>query len=271
MSAKRIQWMWENDQGTGYNNYDEPLNILLEFFFTRRHVDYNGISLSKVEPPIPSFIIPYRQFMWIFNFDEMTQRNEGSASERKIIRVVNGKVWIWYKLGKESNFYSFNDISIVAELDSRIDRGGQRGLKSSNREFTYVSKKPNITLTCNLLLYNETHMCNNDIIIQYVDLGTLQSYTAGAGAGAAAAAAAAAPPYQPLIAPAVTQPGLYLPPGWVTLHDSVHNMPLYLNNETGERTYTRPQGGGKIGKKKRIIKRQKTYKKRYPRGKTIKR
>ena len=273
MSAKRIQWMWQNDQGTGYNNYEEHLNTLLEFFFTRRHVDYNGISSSKVEPPITSFIIPYKQFVWVFNFDEMTQRNQGSDSRRKIIRLVNDKVWIWYMSDNVSNFFSFNDISIVSLLNSGIKEHGARGSTPSEHQLTYVSKNPNITLNCKLLLYRSTHNCSNGIIIQYVDLDTLQSYAAGRGAGAAAAAAAAAPPYQPLIAPAVTQPSLALPANWIELYDSVRNMPMYLNNATGVTTYTmpQPQGGGKIGKKKRIIKRQKTYKKRYTRGKIIKR
>ena len=301
----KIQWMWENDGGSGYNYFDEDLNILLEFIFIRRNVDYNGSSCLHVYSPIASFTIPYKQWTWIFNFDEMTQSSQ--ASSRKIIRLDNGKVWIWYVSGNKSKFSVISNLSKISELNSRTSRGPQAGLKEAEYLFRYdVSKNPSKIIECNLRMYVTKHTCDdsdNSVIIEQVDVNTLQSL----------AAARAAPQYQPQPQPqypsqaaaAVTQQQSPLPVGWIEQR-SPEGIPFYVYTSTGHTTWdrpppppmpsgwtekktvdgrlyyensilgttqwTRPQGGGKIGKKKkRIIKRQKTYKKRYTRRKTIKR
>ena len=52
--VSKWQWMWENDAGSGYNNFDEHLSNLLELIY----------KCKKREP----FILPYKNFVWEFDF-----------------------------------------------------------------------------------------------------------------------------------------------------------------------------------------------------------
>ena len=317
----KIQWMWEDDPGGVYKDFDEDLNNLLEFFFTRRNINYNGSSFERLSPPIASFTIPSYTtgVKWTFNFDQMTQRSHGVkdgvtiGSTRRIIRTDGGNVWIWNESGNESKFYGFNNLSEINELDSRTSRGSQGGLNADIHPFTYVSKNPSKTIKCsNLELNAVRHTCDDGVTIELVDVNTLRPPATAAAAAPVyyqsqpqyPQATAEAPQYQPQppTAAAVTQPQSPLPAGWIE-HISPQGIPFYVYTPTGqsfwdrplppgwiekydkdERKYyenseshltqwIRPQGGGKTGKKKkRIIKRQKTYKnKRYTKRKTIKR
>ena len=309
----KIQWMWEDDPGGVYKDFDEDLNNLLEFFFTRRNINYNGSSFERLSPPIASFTIPsYTTGMkWTFNFDQMTQTSNGSlsaGSRRKIIRAKDGKVWTWYDntISGVSQFYFVNDISILNLLDLFNPSPGYRSHKNPPDNITYVSTNPSRTITCRDLKNNSSKQeCDGNVTIELVDVNTLRPPPA---TQQYPQATAAAPQYQPQpqypsqAAAVVTQQQSPLPAGWIE-HISPGGIPFYVYTPTGQsfwdrplpsgwiekydmnkRKYyensvsgltqwTRPQGGGKTGKKKkRIIKRQKTYKnKRYTKRKTIKR
>ena len=289
----KIQWMWEKDDSSGYIDYDPDITNLLELIYSNCA---GGNSKN--------FVIPYKDFRWRFDFNEMTQKNEKSGSKRKIIRVENGKVWIFYQTNNRKVFTIINpqDYPIFGPNDPdgwSGDLAKQYGYKI-NRQYNY--DKNGINFTCDINELREEVICDNGYTIEKVTLTNLQSLAA------ALAAARAAPQYQPQLqypsqaAAAVTQQQSPLPAGWIEQR-SPEGIPFYVHTPTAHTTWdrplpsgwiekidtngrkyyenlilnqtqwTRPQGGGKTGKKKkRIIKRQKTYKnKRYTKRKTIKR
>jgi hypothetical protein len=348
----KIQWMWQDDIGSFYKDFDEDMNLLLEFIFTRRHVKYNGSSCVGDKSPIASFTTPSRTsgVKWTFNFDEMTQTSNGLrdgvvvGSSRKIIRGEDGEVWIWYESSSKTNFYGFNNLLTIDKLNSRTSRGAQGGMNTAIVPFTYLSIIPSKTIECsNLQLKAVKHTCNSNVIIELVDVNTLRPPVQGIAAQVTqqyphtttAAAApelwqgyqeyhthqhqqpSAAQPYPvaaaaPTAAPVYSQHQSQLPTGWITQKDTQGNF-FYVNTKTGVSQWEMPvaatipppshppppppgyviqyadkrpyyfnsktnewhwvYNGGKTGKKKkRIIKRKKTYKKgRYTKRKTIKR
>ena len=188
----QIQWMWEKDDSSGYLDCDEDLNNLLEFFFTRRNVTYDGFRCdANLDPPVVGFTIPtsYNKDMrWTFNFDTMTQTSYSvidgkTRSTRRIIRTDSGKVWIWYELPNTSNFYGFNNISILSRLNRRQVRGAQAGLNPKIVRFTYTSISPPKTINCsNLEQYATQHTCDNSVIIELVDVNRLRPPVQGIAA-----------------------------------------------------------------------------------------
>uniref|UniRef100_A0A6C0EWZ8 WW domain-containing protein n=1 Tax=viral metagenome TaxID=1070528 RepID=A0A6C0EWZ8_9ZZZZ len=310
MSTTGIQWMWENDGGNGYNDFDEDLNSLLELI-------YSNCSGGKSK----NFVIPYKDFKWKFDFSKMTQLNEVSDLERKIIRVENDMVWIFYQHNNKLDFTIINpqDYPIFEPPDPdgwNAHFTKQAGL-TTNREYKY--DKNGIMFTCDMKgLKGKTNnvSCSNGYTIEKVTLNTLQSLAATRKAAAAVAPQHQHQP-QPQAAAVAPQQQLPLPIGWIEQR-SPEGIPFYVHTPTAHTTWERPlplppgppppisesplplgwirkwndagnvyyfntssnqsqlqipKVGGKIGKKKkRIIKRQKTYKnKRYTRRKTIKR
>ena len=329
MSTAGIRWMYQNDTGSGYLDCDDELNNLLEFFFTRRNVKYDGFSCdTKLDPPVVGFTIPtsYNKDMrWTFNFDTMIQTSHSVSdgkirSSRKIIRTDSGNVWIWYVSTDRTNIYGFNNISILSILNHRLTRGGQIGMNPDIINVTYNSKIPEKTITCGLIKYSIKHTCNDSVndsvIIELVDVNTLRPPVQGTAAPVtqvysqppiATAAPELWPKYQefhthqysppslPPPPPSLPPPPPSLPPpshpppppslpppshppppppGYMLLFDEyglIKNRPYYYNPQTKDSQWV--YKGGKTGKKKkRIIKRKKTYKKgRYTKRKTIKR
>lgn len=223
----QIQWMWEKDDGSGYTDYDPDITNLLELIYS----NCAGVK-SK------NFVIPYKDFRWRFDFNEMTQKNEISGSKRKIIRVENGKVWIWYdnKISDVRQFYLVDDKSILELLDSFNPPPGFRSHKNPPNIITYVSKNPKRSITCrNLKNYSSIQECDDDVIIQLVDVNTLRP----------PAAAAVAPQYQPQpqypsqAAAAVTQQQSPLPADWIEQR-SPEGIPFYVYTPTGQSVWNRP-------------------------------
>jgi hypothetical protein len=344
MSTTEIKWMWMNNDGNGYNEFDLDINNLLELIYSH----CSGEKSKK-------FVIPYMSFKWEFDFNNMTQTNHATASGRKIIRVENGMVWICYKDNNRSEY------TIIDPQDRPVfrpkDSDGwnayyEKQFPKEKRQYKY--NKNGTNFTCDISGLGEATQkvpCDdNKYTIEKIDISTLQSLArkidplahAAAALGSeyydiprpyvdpngytnymkqqqqqqpsvgtplqqyqptqapmaqqypVVAAATPATPAAPVYSPQQSQlphgwimktDGInffyyntgtgqteWLPPGWVQYTDTNgHNY--YENSSSGTTQWTRPQGGGKTGKKKkRIIKRKKTYKKRrYTKRKTIKR
>jgi hypothetical protein len=270
-----VQWMYENGGG-GYINFDEHLTNLLELM-------YSKCPALKREP----FMLPYKDFVWEFNFAEMTMRiDKQDNSSREIIRVEDGMVWIWYrdKNRKDFKILDSNDANNLNLMTAAATMS--KWIEESPKIFKYNKNGNNFE--CNITIRGKTlYDCTNNVTLEKVGVDTLTTIKA-----------ASSPQPQPQ-----PQPQSYLPPGWNQHFDSSSGKYYYVS-PTGESQWQlpppvlpsgwqelidtksnrwfrrntltgeiQPLGGGggvgKMGKKKRFVKQNKTYKKkRHPRRKT---
>lgn len=277
MSTVSIQWMWENDAGSGYNNFDEHLSNLLERM-------YNCPELKR-----KPFTLPYKNFVWEFDFAKMTQNNKESASSRKIIRVQGGTVWIWYIKNQKQNF-NVIDSEYASTLNSMNALG-----PSSTGPGVFRYDKNGDTFQCTITGGRNKYECTNDIVIEKVSVDEMQTLKVAPASSPQPQPQSSLPPgwesqvdpssgrvfyvsptgrsqwnppppFNVIPPPPPLQPTL--PSGWVQLVDPASNKVYYHNASTGVSQWKRPDGGGggagigKMKKKKRFVKQHKTYKKK---------
>lgn len=271
--SRSIQWMWENDAGSGYNNFDEHLSNLLELIYKCKP------TALKREP----FIVPYKNFIWEFDFTKMTQTNKENSSSRKIIRVEDGMLWICYRKNNKHNFNvidseyasTLNSMNALGEYSSVDALGGYNSM--GPRVFKYSSSTFG-TFECKITGGLNKYECTNDIVIEKVSVNDMQILKV-----APTSSVAVVNQYQPH--PQFQQP--FLPSGWTRQFDHSSGRFFYVSPtgnsqwEPPPPSYTIPpppplsghgggSGGGKMRKKKRFVNQNKTYKKRHTKRKTIK-
>jgi hypothetical protein len=167
----QIKWMWLNDEGNSYNEFDLDISNLLEHIYSQ----CSGEKSKKFK----NFVIPYMSFKWEFDFNNMTQTNQATKSKRKIIRVENGMVWICYK---DNNRVVY---SIIDPQDCPVFRptdewskqlAKESGYNIPKRQYKY--DKYDIKFTCDIEgLEEKTRKvpCDNKYTIEKIDISTLQS------------------------------------------------------------------------------------------------
>ena len=258
-SKHNTKWMWENDVDGAYNYFDEDLNNLLEII-------YNCNCNHKPSTP---FIIPYKIFRWEFDFNTMTQKNLDNESPQKIIRIIrveNNMVWIFYPNGNQQNFAIIHNADGAINLNM-LTKFGDTWFEMNKKTFDY--NKNGVAFRCEFAETQPHHpyryQCSNNIEIDKVDVNTLQSLAAAKRAPVA----------------------LHL--GWVMMVDPDSKRNYYVDTRTNVSSWEPPKppsgyetrtlegklyfynpitnasvwAGGKIEKKKkRFIKRNKTYKKK---------
>jgi len=307
-SDENIQWIYENNDGTGYEYYAKGLSNLLEYIYR-----LYSKSSKEVKKESSSFIIPYYyvdsqgrviDLLWEFDFVNMTQKNVKSDSIRRIIRVVNGVVWIYYK---DNNRTKFDFIkSETAEYLTSLDSLRTREVQS---DFDVHNKDGTVLFTCNnrsfMLTLNGSPLdkpveCPGGYKIEKLSveqLNQLLSLRKASGASGASGSSGSS---------VTSTPMQQQQPVWTQHIDTASRKFYYINDSNGTSQWDPPKpppgysmginednkkvyfyntanpnvshwavGGSKSNtrkKNKRLIKRNKSYKKkRYNKRKTIKR
>ena len=151
------------------------MNYLLEFIFSKRNIDFKP-NMSKWSEctlnakPQAKFTIPYQQFVWEFDFNEMMQTNIHSRKHRPIIRLINNTIWIWYMRDIRDKFNFIMDLRASTFLTLYYSEGYRP------RPFNYTTTNPIQVINCDGTTKddNDAYVCNGGAVrIEKIDLATL--------------------------------------------------------------------------------------------------
>jgi hypothetical protein len=306
-SDKNIQWMYENDDGTGYNPYNQDVSNILDYIYIQRNIFWSGLTWDKPNPLTSEFIIPSylpsERFRFLFNFDTMEQTNLNSdnyksldpntkrLATRGIIRLMNDRVWVQYLNDGRFDFKYVDDITTVRALN-RLTTEETRG--GGSTILPYTSKNLDRQISFDELINKGKYMyqCNGGTVI--VQGCTVQELLQLKQQRFNGKSLPVAPPPPPQVQKAPFGDKFYLIPGTnfqtsiyqdgegrdyfmykgVTHYIDPGTREAYHYDTSSSKNVWSFRGGSSIRtgkKKKQFIKRNKTYKKkRNNKRKTIK-
>jgi len=307
-SDQNIQWMYENDDGTGYNLYNQDVSNILDYIYIQRNIFWGGATWTTPNPLRSEFIIPSylpsERFRFLFNFDTMEQTNLNSGNyksldpstkrlaTRGIIRLMNDRVWVQYLNDGRFDFKYVDDISTVHALNM-YTTDSTRGNATIS---PYTSKNLDRQISFDELINKGKYMyqCNSGtVIVQGCTVQELLQLKQQRFKGKSLPVAPPPPPQAPsasygenyfLIPGTNYQTAIYSGtngPDFFVYGDVTHYIDpqdrrkaYHYDVQKGQNVWSF-QGGSssKTGNKnKRLSKRNKTYKKKkYNKRKTIKR
>ena len=239
------QWMWQNnDDGNKYHNFDEDISNLLEFIYS------NCKSPKKEDLP---FIIPYYsvklgvEFRWQINFKTMTQTNIKTRFIRKIIRVENGKVWIFYKDGDKSNITVIDDVDTPREYMVSAGSHFMGDYSSENYKpppVLYKYNKGDVSFECSLRTQSGTlpYECSNGYKLEHVTVEQLNQLLNLSKATVASAPMQPQPQQLQQQQPQQLQQQYQKPsaPRWIVNHDPTNGKMYYVDTTTNQSFWDPP-------------------------------